>query len=140
VVPVGDKVNHRIMRRADAYGPPYTGVDDGQERGLAGHFMCSMLANQFEFIMSQWVNGATFAGGRTFPGIDPLLGNVGAVPNVPNEDEFIYWQNSQAVHVQNLSRFVTTRGGLYCFIPSITAIKWMSQNGGAANPWKIPTS
>ena len=140
VVPVGDKVNHRIMRRADAYGPPYTGVDDGKERGLAGHFMCAMLSNQFEFLMSQWVNGATFAGGKALPGVDPLLGNVGDVPNVPNENEFIYWENSQAVAVDNLSRFVTTRGGLYCFLPSITAIKWMAKNGGAANAWKIPGS
>jgi hypothetical protein len=89
--------------------------------------------------MSQWVNGATFAGGKALPGIDPLLGNVGNVPGVPNENEFIYWQDSQAVHVQNLSRFVTTRGGLYLFLPSITAIKWMAENGGAANPWKIPS-
>jgi len=139
VVPVGDKVNHRIMRRADAYGPPYTGTDDGKERGLAGHFMCAMLSNQFEFLMSQWVNGANFAGGKALSGIDPLLGNVGNVPNVPNEDEFIYWENGKAVPVDGLSRFVTTRGGLYCFLPSITAIKWMAQNGGAANPWKIPS-
>lgn len=33
---------------------------------------------------------------------------------------------------------VTTRGGLYLFLPGITAIKWMAQNGGSANPWKIP--
>ena len=138
VVPLGDKVDHRIMRRADAYGPPYTGTDDGQERGLAGHFMCAMLSNQFEFLMSQWVNGATFAGGKAQSGIDPLLGNVGNVPDVPNENDFVYWQNSQPVQVSNLSRFVTTRGGLYLFLPSITAIKWMAANGGAANPWKIP--
>ena len=138
VVPLGDKVDHRIMRRADAYGPPYAGTDDGQERGLAGHFMCAMLADQFEFLMSQWVNGATFAGGKALPGIDPLLGNVGNVPGVPNEDQFVYWENSQSVSVPGLSRFVTTRGGLYLFLPSITAIKWMAQNGGSANPWKIP--
>jgi deferrochelatase/peroxidase EfeB len=140
VVKVGDKVNHRIMRRADAYGPPYTGTDDGKERGLAGHFICSMLSNQFEFLMSQWVNSTTFAGGKALPGIDPLLGNVGDVPNVPNQNVFTYWENSQAVQVPNLSRFVTTRGGLYCFLPSITAIKWMAQNGGATDPWKIPAT
>jgi deferrochelatase/peroxidase EfeB len=138
VVPVGNQVDHRIMRRADAYGPPYTGTDDGQERGLAGHFMGAMLSNQFEFLMSQWVNNATFAGGEALPGIDPLLGNVGNVPGVPNENTFTYWENNEPVQVENLSRFVTTRGGLYCFLPSITAIKWMAQNGAAANPWKVP--
>lgn len=140
VTPSLDKVDHRIMRRADAYGPPYTGTDDGEQRGLAGHFMCAMLSiqSQFEFLMSQWVNGDQFAGGKSFPGIDPLLGNVGDVPNVSNQTEFIYWQNGQAVTVPNLSRFVTTKGGLYLFLPSITAIKWMAQNGGSSNPWTIP--
>lgn len=140
VATVGDKVDHRIMRRADAYGPPYTGTDDGEERGLAGHFMCAMLSNQFEFLMSQWVNGANFAGGKALPGTDPLLGNVGDVPYVPNPTEFTYWQNGTAVAVDGLSRFVTTKGGLYCFLPSITAIKWMVQNGGSSNPWKIPSA
>jgi hypothetical protein len=88
--------------------------------------------------MSQWVNNATFAGGKALSGVDPLLGNVGNVPNVPNENSFTYWETSQPVAVDGLSRFVTTRGGLYCFLPSITAIKWMAANGGATNAWKIP--
>ena len=133
VVTVGDKVNHRIMRRADAYGPRYNGVgtDDGQKRGLAGHFMGVMFSNQFEFVMSQWVNSATFAGNRD-TGIDPLLGNV------PDGSTFTYWESRAPVVVQGLSRFVTTKGGLYCFIPSITAIRWMAQNGGAVNAWSVP--
>jgi len=49
-------------------------------------------------------------------------------------------RNENKVTVANLSRFVTTRGGLYCFLPSITAIKWMAQNGGSSNPWTIPTA
>ena len=132
VVPVGDKTNHRIMRRADAYGPHYTGADDGQKRGLAGHFMCAMLSNQFEFLMSQWVNSATFPGLAAQAGIDPLLGNV------PDGSTSTYWESSAPVVVDGLSRFVTTKGGLYCFIPSITAIKWMAQNGCASNPWTVP--
>lgn len=137
VATVGDKVDHRIMRRADAYGPPYTGTDDGEGRGLAGHFMCAMLSNQFEFLMSQWVNSANFAGGKALPGIDPLLGNVGNIPNVSNQTEFTYWEDGKPVQVADLSLFVTTKGGLYCFLPSITALKWMAQNGGSSNPWTV---
>lgn len=132
LVSVGDKVDNRIMRRADAYGPHYDGTDDGQPRGLAGHFMCAMLSNQFEFIMSQWVNSGTFPGLAAQAGIDPLLGNV------PDGSSFTYWNSGQPVAVGGFSRFVTTKGGLYCFIPSITAIKWMAQNGGASNPWIVP--
>lgn len=133
IAPPGDKVNHRIMRRADAYGPRYTGVDDGQKRGLAGHFMCAMLDNQFEFVMSQWVNCEKFPGPTAQAGIDPLLGNV------LGGSSFTYWESGDPVAVDGLSRFVTTKGGLYCFIPSITAIKWMAQNGGASpKSWTVP--
>jgi hypothetical protein len=132
VSPPGDKVDHRIMRRADAYGPHFQGTNDGKPRGLAGHFMGAMLANQFEFIMSQWVNTATFPGGAAQAGIDPLLGDV------PEGSTFTYWESGDPVVVGGFSRFVTTKGGLYCFIPSITAIKWMAQNGNASNPWVIP--
>jgi len=132
VVPVGDQIDHRIMRRADAYGPRYEGVDDDHERGLAGHFMCVMFSNQFEFVMSQWVNSATFPGAPAQAGIDPLLGNVTA------GSTFTYWKSNKPVVVNGLSRFVTTRGGLYLFIPSVTAIKWMAQNGNASNPWTVP--
>jgi deferrochelatase/peroxidase EfeB len=132
VVPIGDLVDHRILRRADAYGPLYTGVVDDEQRGLAGHFIGVMIANQFEFVMSQWVNNTTFAGGQADAGIDPLLGTV------PEGSTFTYWENGQPVTVAGpFSQFVTTRGGLYCFVPSITAIKWMAANGGSANPWTI---
>ncbi|PYS85860.1 MAG: peroxidase, partial [Acidobacteria bacterium] len=29
--------------------------------------------------------------------------------------------------LQGLPRFVVTRGGEYCFMPSITALKWLSE-------------
>lgn len=48
-------------------------------------------------------------------------------------------ESGKPVVVEGLSRFVTTKGGLYCFIPSITAIKWMAANGGSANPWTLPS-
>ncbi len=133
VTPIGNQVDHRILRRADAYGPPYTGVDDGAPRGLAGHFMGVMLKNQFEFVMNQWVNCNLFPGAGAEAGIDPLLGNVA------EGSTFTYWDKGEAVTVAGpFSRFVTTKGGLYCFVPSITAIKWMAANGGDAKPWKIP--
>jgi deferrochelatase/peroxidase EfeB len=127
-----NKQLHRIMRRATPYGPPYSGVDDGKPRGLAGHFIGAVLHDQFEFIMGQWVNSGTFPGGRAQAGLDPLLGDTA------KSGDFTYWSNNEAVTVPNLLRFTTVRGGMYCFLPSLTAIKWMAQNGGAPNPWTIP--
>ena len=113
------------MRRADARGPRCNGVgaDDGQKRGLAGHFTGVMFSTQSEFVMSKWGNSATFAGYRD-TGIDPLLGNL------PDGSTFTNRDSGAPVVVEGLSRFVTTKGGLHCFNPSISSIRWMAQNGG----------
>ncbi len=127
---VTNQVAHRIMRRANPYGPPYRGVDDGEPRGLAGHFICASLENQFEFIMDAWVNKGTFAAEPA--GIDPLLGHV------PKDSDFTYWSGGKPVTKTGLSRFVTTKGGMYCYLPSITALKWVARNGGHPSPWQLP--
>jgi len=125
---------NRIMRRANPYGPAYTGHDDGQERGLAGHFICASFANQFEQIMGAWVNKTDFSAQPSKNvSIDALLGNV------PDDSAFIYPTSASAqVSVPAMSRFVTTRGGLYCFLPSLSGLRWLAQNGNNATPWTIP--
>lgn len=122
-----------IMRRADAYGPRHNGAatDDDQQRGFAGNFMGVMFSTQFEFAMSKRVNSATFASNRD-SGIDALRSNV------PDGSTFTYWESGAPVVVEGLSRFVTTKGGLYCFIPSVTAIRWVARNAGAVDAWSVP--
>ena len=131
---VSNKTSNRIIRRANPYGPEYPGHDDGKERGLAGHFICASFKNQFEKIMDAWVNDKTFSAQPSYNmSIDPLLGKVAA------GSEFIYPDTSTTqVKVPGLSRFVTTRGGLYCFLPSITGLKWLAENGNSSDPWSIP--
>ena len=90
-----------------------------------------MFPNRFEFVTLQWVNSATFAVNRD-TGIDPLLGNV------PYGSTFTYWESGAPVVVEGLSRFITTKGGLHYFIPSITAIRSMAQNGRAVNACCVP--
>jgi deferrochelatase/peroxidase EfeB len=127
-----DRKMHSVMRRANAYGPPYTGTPDGKPRGLAGHFIGASLFEQFEFLMLSWVNKDDFAGLRAQAGIDPLLGRV------PPESTFTYWADGKPKTVTGMSQFVTTRGGLYCMLPSLTGIRWIAANGNASDPWKIP--
>lgn len=130
------RMAHRIMRRANPYGPEHTGQPDGKPRGLAGHFIGASLFNQFEFVMGQWVNSGTFAGNRK-AGLDPLLANI------PEETTFTYWEKDEttgkdvAVTVEGLTQFVTTKGGIYAMLPSLTALKWIAQNSNNANPWTI---
>jgi Dyp-type peroxidase family len=119
----GAGVKHRIVRRGLPYGPVFDPAhpDDGIERGLLGIFIGASLKDQFEFLMSDWVNGDTFA-----PGIsgtrDPVLGS--------NEDGtgkfFIPVQGKGRVVVSGFSRLVTTRGGAYGFLPSLTALRYLS--------------
>jgi deferrochelatase/peroxidase EfeB len=75
---------HRIVRRGMPYGPPYdpSRPYDGVPRGLVGHFINADLANQFEFLMRQWMNGDTFVRSVPNEGGDPVL-------NISGRDVFV---------------------------------------------------
>jgi Dyp-type peroxidase family len=105
---------HRIVRRGLTYGPPSDPAcpRDGQDRGLLGLFIGVSLRDQFEFVMSQWANDGLFAGGLG-RSQDPFLGAGGTLPLASPHGR---------TALTDLPRLVTTRGGAYCFLPSITAI------------------
>lgn len=113
---------HRIVRRAMPYGPPYKqgSNDNSAKRGLVGYFVGTSLEQMFEFIMRVWLNGQNFAVNFTEPqGVDPLLGD--------EDDKKTVFDFPPSGHVSGFERFVTTRGGMYCVLPSIPALQWMSQ-------------
>jgi Dyp-type peroxidase family len=113
---------HRIVRRGIAYGPPYDPAQprDGQARGLLGLFIGVSLHDQFEFLMTQWANDGIFTAGlgRTN---DPL---IGAQAN--RTGSFSIPRPAGSVILHGLRRFVTTRGGAYCFLPSISAMRHLA--------------
>ena len=112
---------HRIVRRGIPYGPPNDPVNpnDGKERGLLGFFINASIENQFEFLMSAWVNSGGFAAGLPADETDPLTGDQGAGGG------FTIPQAAPApsLNLPGFSRFVTTRGSSYCFLPSVTALR-----------------
>jgi Dyp-type peroxidase family len=121
-VVTGEVRLHRMIRRGTSYGPLLpAGVldDDGADRGLCFVFVGAHPARQFEFVQKQWVSD-----GRAFgtPGeVDPLVGaNDGTgsltIPARPIRRR-----------LTDLPRFVTTRGGEYCFAPSLTALRWLAE-------------
>lgn len=112
----------RIVRRGIPYGPPYDPEHsrDGHARGLLGLFIGVSLRDQFEFVMSEWANGGTFTAGLGDTK-DPLLGDVPA-----GTGRFEIPHPGGAVVLSGFSRFVTTRGGAYCFLPSISAIRYLA--------------
>ena len=112
---------HRMIRRGTAYGPPLPeGVleDDGADRGIIFVFLGSHLKRQFEFVQSEWVNDSAFIGGSGEK--DPVSGaNDGA-------GEFTIPRRPVRRRLKGLSRFVITRGGEYCFVPGLRALRWLA--------------
>jgi deferrochelatase/peroxidase EfeB len=119
----GSGLKHRIVRRGLPYGPPYDPghPDDGIERGLVGLFIGVSLKDQFEFLMTEWVNGDSFAAGITGTK-DPLLGISGD----GGGKMFIPVEGGNKLIVSGFSQFVRTRGAAYCFIPSFTALRYIA--------------
>jgi Dyp-type peroxidase family len=114
---------HRIVRRGMPYGPPYdpTYPNDGQERGLLGFFIGVSLSDQFEFMMINWANDRLFTAGLGPNDKDPL---VGACHD--GSGGFSIPRPEGLVVLDGFSRFVTTHGGAYCFLPSITGIRYLA--------------
>ncbi|MGH3699196.1 MAG: Dyp-type peroxidase [Pseudonocardiaceae bacterium] len=119
---------HRVVRRGIPYGPPYDPAHprDGQERGLLGMFIGVSLGDQFEFLMTSWANAGHFTGGLGHEEKDPL---IGACPD--GTGRFSIPRREGPIVLDGFSRFVTTRGGAYCFLPSITGIRYLA---GATPP------
>jgi Dyp-type peroxidase family len=113
---------HRMIRRGTSYGPPLPdGVleDDGVERGLMFAFVGANLGRQFEFVQSEWMNDGGFFGGGAAK--DPVAGaSCGA-------DTYSFPKRPLAMRLKGLRQFVVTRGGEYCFLPSLNALRWLGE-------------
>jgi len=112
---------HHFLRRGTNYGLPLPeGVleDDGAERGGVFLLIGAHLHRQFEFIQSQWVTDGNFIGHGTEQ--DPLIGN--------NEGEGVFTIPRAPVRrrLHGLPRFVYVRGGEYCFMPGLRALRWIA--------------
>ncbi|MGC1379472.1 MAG: Dyp-type peroxidase [Candidatus Baltobacteraceae bacterium] len=113
---------HRMIRRGTAYGPPLPDgalEDDGVDRGLMFAFVGANLGRQFEFVQSEWMNDTAFFGGTHEK--DPVSGagdGTGA---------YSFPHRPMRRQLKGLPRFVVTRGGEYCFMPSISALRWLGE-------------
>jgi deferrochelatase/peroxidase EfeB len=131
--PGGSNNTHRLIRRGMPYGPVYDPAlpYDGIERGLLGYFINSNIENQYEFVLSQWVNDSAFAGAVRLPpkSKDPMIGTQD-----PDESIFVIPRGGGAppITVTGLSTFVTTKAAAYCFLPGVTALRFIANLGHGA--------
>jgi len=134
---------HRIVRRAMPYGPAYDPAHPvSTPRGLIGYFINASIRNQFEFISGQWNLRSTFVKSATRPG-DPDAKDGNAVFNISGQDVFLGVNdpasssftlaapgpNPKGSNNRNLKgfpRLITTRGGAYCFFPSIRGLRYLA--------------
>lgn len=118
---IGEVRLHRILRRGATYGPPLPPgelEDDGADRGLMFAALFAHPARQFEFVQKQWVGDGRFIG--TPEDADPLVAGRDAgtgftVPLRPIRKR-----------LTDLPAFVVNRGGVYCFVPGLTALRWLA--------------
>jgi len=130
---------HRIIRAGIPFGGDVTQPERAlhstqQERGLM--FVCyqTSIANQFEFVQTQWANNPAFLSDRRHAdgsavqvGFDPIIGQNAdsgqtrartmdePLPNYPHGNV------RSSLHQPN--DFVVPTGGAYFFMPSISAMK-----------------
>jgi Dyp-type peroxidase family len=132
---------HRILRRGKPYGPPLFDpallsrldepeafesiqalADDGVPRGI--HFLCAnaSIRDQFEFIQQAWADNPSFSG--LVNNRDPLIGN-----NDPTSvlSGMLVPGRHATMRTSPLPRFVTVRGGAYLFMPSLTALRYLTR-------------
>ena len=122
---------HRLLRRGRRYGPMTTpeqalaGAAAGEEQGL--YFIClgANIARQFEFVQSAWIEGAKFDGlagegdallGNRLPGRDGSATDGYSIPQRDGADQ----------RLTQLPAFVAVRGGAYCFLPGIRALRFIA--------------
>jgi Dyp-type peroxidase family len=115
---------HRILRRGRSYGlpivdpPTQPGEEPSAERGLV--FVCinADIERQFEEVQHNWLGNPFFDG--LYGEVDPLTGVR------PTGGIFTEPADPIRRKVTGMPTFVTVKGGAYCFLPGIRALRYLA--------------
>jgi Dyp-type peroxidase family len=122
---ISDARTHRLLRRGSAYGPALAGgllEEDGEDRGIVLAIVNADPARQFEFVQSQWVNDGDFVGEGSRS--DPIVGRR------DRADDYSYPARPVRKHLKTMPDFTVVRGGEHLFLPSLSALRWMTELTG----------
>jgi Dyp-type peroxidase family len=117
---------HRLIRRGTTFGTPYdpnalSTADDEVPRGAYFLFISAKAMATIEFLQQEWINDGDFIGAGHER--DPIIGlqEEGATFTIPHEPV------RRRVH--GIETFNVLRGGEYFFLPSLSALAWLSKLG-----------
>ena len=118
--------SRRLVRRGVPYGPRYNGPEPGDgsgsepERDLLGNFIGASLGAQFEAMSCDWLN-LGLQDPRITGSNDPITGTNG-----PDTSWFdLPLKSGSTIRLRGMPEFVSTRGGAYTFLPSLSAIRYL---------------
>jgi deferrochelatase/peroxidase EfeB len=124
---MGKPYSRRVIRRNVPYGPEALEREspDETDRGLVGFFFCGDLEMQFEFLLRTWANMDIHTVGvrdtkDPFLGAHPPSGGRFVIRTADERDPIV---------IQNMPRFVQTRGSVYCFMPAVNGLRFLASLG-----------
>lgn len=118
---------HRIVRRSVGFGdvlPSDVTEDDGKERGLFFIGINAHAMETVEFLQSQWINDGNFM--SLGEEKDPMVG-LHHSDKDSDADKFTVPAEPMRKRYHGIETFNTLYGGEYLFIPSLSALKWISE-------------
>ncbi len=117
---------HRLLRRGRTYVKQ--GADGTTEKGLFFVSLCADLERQFEFVQQDWCNSSSFHGLTNEP--DPIFGadtqDATSGSNCPRT--FTIPTAAGPIKLTALQNFVTVKAGGYFFLPSRSALTWLTES------------
>src|SRR5882672_9624415 len=115
---------HRLIRRGTTYGAPYdpnalSEQDDEVPRGAYFLFISAKAMATIEFLQREWINDGNFIGAGNER--DPIIGRQ------EGDATFTIPKEPVRRRVHGIDTFNVLRGGEYLFIPSLSALRWLSE-------------
>ncbi len=112
----------RIIRHGTTYGTPLAAgalEDDGQSRGIFFIFLSATAPDTYEFLKREWIQNGNFLGLGTQR--DPIAGSH------DSSETFTVPMRPVRRRIPLMESFTRTLGGEYAFLPSLSALRWISE-------------